>query len=71
MSKNKNNKKEQATKLVENIINSIEEYAKINKNITIDILDVVYFLDPERIQRTIWLEKDSNIKYLKGVILKY
>ena len=41
-----------------------EEYAKINKNITIDILDVVYFLDPERIQRTIWLEKDSNINEL-------
>ena len=31
-----------------------EEYKKINKNIIIDILDVVYYLDPERIQRTIW-----------------
>ena len=41
-----------------------EEYAKINKNISIDILDVVYFLDPERIQRTIWLEKDSNLDQL-------
>lgn len=41
-----------------------EEYKKINKNIIIDILDVVYYLDPERIQRTIWLEKDSNISQL-------
>jgi hypothetical protein len=42
-----------------------DEYSKINKNITIDILDVVYFLEPERIQRTIWLEKDSNIGELE------
>jgi len=41
-----------------------EEYKKLNKNITIDILDVLYYLEPERIQRTIWLEKDNKISQL-------
>ena len=41
-----------------------EEFKKINKNITIDILDVLYYLEPERIQRTIWLEKDDKISYI-------
>jgi len=41
-----------------------EQYNKLNKNITIDILDVLYYLEPERIQRTIWLEKNSTISIL-------
>ena len=39
-----------------------EKYKKIDKNIVIDILDILYYLEPERIERSIWINKGNNDK---------
>ena len=34
-----------------------EKYNKMNKNIKIDIFDILYYLEPERLQRSVWVDK--------------
>ena len=37
-----------------------ENYKKCNKNIATDIFDVLYYLEPERIERTVWIGKGDS-----------
>ena len=39
-----------------------EKYKKMKKNITVDIFDILYNLEPERIERTVWINKGDNDK---------
>lgn len=37
-----------------------EKYKKMKKNINLDIFDTLYYLEPERLERTVWLDKGGN-----------
>ena len=37
-----------------------EKYKNLKQNISTDIFDILYYLEPERIARTIWIDKGSN-----------
>ena len=37
-----------------------EKYKKLKQNITTDIFGILYYLEPERVERTVWIDKGSN-----------
>ena len=38
-----------------------EKYQKMKKNIKIDIFDILYYLEPERVERSVWIDKEGYI----------
>ena len=49
-----------------------EKYNKMKKNINIDIFDILYYLEPERLQRSVWIDKKgvSSLDEIYKEILK-
>ena len=37
-----------------------EKFKKLNNNITTDVFGILYYLEPERLERSIWIDKGNN-----------